>query len=331
MKPIQRLIVILAAAAAAACLGPAPARAAEPAGPDIRPLLSRMESMGHGYQTEQEWADLFQQINALTAEAEQAGAWPAIVDLALARAMVLGDMLHRYREALAVLQDARGRYRDRACPNMPRVYAREAEVLANLGDEQAIVRLIVEFRKSPFYDPEAFRYSGGQGRDVPLQVTRPQARGDDSLTIMTMEMYRKRARTAPGRLFPDFQLVDREGRPVRLADYRGRIVLIDFWLPDALVWRRELPNLQYVHRRLRAQGFEIIGICQSRDAAAVDGFLRGARLPWPVVMGDYALAGKLGLFGELGSYLLDRNGVVLARNLAGADLLAVVEQALGLR
>ncbi len=297
--------------------------------PDVRPFLSRLKSMAHGYHSDAEWNEVFRQLNALTAEAEAAEAWTALVDLALARASALGDMLNRPREALAVLQDARVRYRDHAGTNMRRLYAREAELLASLGDEQGIGRLIAEFRASPFYDPEAFRYSGGQGRDVPLQIVRPRPRGDDSITITAMEAFRKQALTAPGRLFPTFEVIDQTGRTVRSSDLRGRIVLLDFWMPESVVWRRNVPNLLKVYRDFHARGFEIVGLCLSRSPARVEAFLSEQRLPWIVVVGNESVAAQVGLFGELGNFLLDANGVIVARNLSGADLSSAVEQATG--
>lgn len=43
--------------------------------PDIRPFLSQLQSMGHGYHSDAEWNEVFRQLNALTAEAESAEAW----------------------------------------------------------------------------------------------------------------------------------------------------------------------------------------------------------------------------------------------------------------
>ena len=297
--------------------------------PDIRPFLSQLQSMGHGYHSDAEWNEVFRQLNALTAEAESAEAWTTLVDLALARATALGDMLRRPREALAVLRDARVQYRDRACPNMRRIYAKEAELLSNMGDEQGISRLIAEFRVSPFYDPGAFRYSGGQGREVPLQIVRPHARGDDSITITTMEKYRRQALSALGRLFPAFEAIDHTGRTILLSDLRGRIVLIDFWIPESVVWRRNLPNLLRVYRDFHARGFEVVGLCLSRNPGGIEAFLSEQRLPWIVIVGNEDVAAKVGLFGELGNFLLDAHGVIVARNLTGADLSSAVEQAVG--
>jgi hypothetical protein len=52
-------------------------------------------------------------------------------------------------------------------------------------------------------------------------------------------------------------------------------------------------------------------------------------LPWPVVAGAPALTKPLGIFGETTSYLLDPNGMVIARDLRGQDLAFAVRRALG--
>ena len=82
---------------------------------------------------------------------------------------------------------------------------------------------------------------------------------------------------------------------------------------------RDLRNRYY------DSGFEVVSICLEPNAAGLDAL----GLSWPVVAGAPALTRPLGIFGATTSYLLDPNGVVLARDLHGQDLVFAVSNALG--
>ncbi|MFH0953894.1 MAG: TlpA disulfide reductase family protein [Verrucomicrobiota bacterium] len=318
-------------AAAALTLRPAPAHAQQrELAPEMKALLSRLESMGHGYHSDAEWQVLFGEIGRLAQNARQAGDWNALVDVTVIEAMVYSDMRGDHKKAVSILEKARKEFAGTKASNMPKVYVREAEVYSRLGDEAAISRLISEFRASRFYDPENYSYSGGLGRDVPLKIVRPSGRGDDSVSVSAMEMYRNQARFAGGRAFPDFEAVTSQGAPLRLSDYRGKVVLLDFWLMGWEPWKRNLGTLGQAYRRYGASGFEIIGINLDPAPSGLNEFLQAYNMTWPQVVGDKALPRKLGIFGEATSFLVDRDGMIIGRDLKGADLVAAVKRALGI-
>ncbi|MFH0878532.1 MAG: hypothetical protein V2A34_02355, partial [Lentisphaerota bacterium] len=207
---------------------------------DLNSLMSRLQSMGHGYHSDADWQDIFRETAALDARARREESWSSMVEIKLIESMVYSDMMNDSGSALRVLEEARKLCERHETDSVSKVYTREAEVYSKLGDEQAISRLIQEFKKSSYYNPESYGFTGGQGRDVPLTVTRPGGKGSDSLTVTTMEMYRNQARFAPGRPFPDFQAVDMRGDTVSLAGYKGKIVLLDFWTQGWEPWRRDL-------------------------------------------------------------------------------------------
>lgn len=292
-------------------------------------LLSKLQSMGHGYYTEAEWQELMAQVQSVTEKAQKAGAWNDLVELNIIKAMVYSDMLGDHGRALKILEEARQQYGKMEVAAMPRLYVREAEVYSKLGDEDAIRQLIKDFKASPYYDPEAYGYSGGQGRDVPLVVTRPDARGSDSITVTSMEKFRRQARFAAGRLFPEFEAVDMSGRPVRLSDYRGKVLLLDFWAEHWAPWRSNLATLRNVYRQYRDQGFELVGVYLPRDASGLPALLKANGMTWPQIADQGEVARKLGLFGEACNFLVDGNGMIIGRDLQEANLNSAIRQALG--
>lgn len=298
---------------------------------EVRSLLSRLQTMGRGYHTEAEWSQLLGEMDDLIAKARVERAWDSIVEINLIKAMMYSDMLNDQQAALTILQDTRRSYDHLNLPNLRKVFVREAEVLSKMGDEAAINRLIEEFKASRYYDPEAYAYSGGQGRDVPLRLVRPHGQGDDSVSVSAMEMYRSRARFAPGKPFPDFQALTMDGRSLSLADLRGKVVLMDFWLQGWAPWMQDLPNLVRTYQAYNPSGFEIVGVCLSPSPQGLDAFLRAYNMTWPQIVGDPTLARKIGIFGECTNFLLDQNGAILARDISGANLTQAVKDALGVK
>ena len=315
---------------AAALVGAALAVQGAPA-TDLKALLSRLQAMGSGYHTRGEWAGVFREIDQMAARAEAAQAWEQLVEVNQIKALVFGQMLRDYPRALDVLKNILGQYGSRCPKKMAGVYARMADCYARLGDEAAVSRLIQEFKASPYYDPEQYPFTGGWGREVALAVTRPAAKGANSISVTSMERQRKLAKLGPAQVFPDFQAMDLLGRPVRLADYRGRVVLVDCWARAWEPWQRALPEQAALFRHYAGQGLAIIGINIEVQPAGLETFARAHGMTWPLIANDPALTRKLGIFGDATNFLLDRNGVILARDLQAAELVKAVQDALQIK
>ncbi|HEY8241225.1 MAG TPA: TlpA disulfide reductase family protein [Kiritimatiellia bacterium] len=295
---------------------------------DHNALLSRLQSMGHGSYTEAEWQDVFTQIEDIAARADQAGDAGEVIEINIVKAMVYSDMQRDYSAALAVLQDIRTRYEASGAAAMRKVFIKQAEVFGKLGDESSVRQVIAEFKASRYYDPETYPFAGGKGPGVPLELVRPTATGSDSLSVTAMEVARTRSQFAEGGYFPTFNVIDRAGGVHELADYRGKVLLLDFWVRDWTPWKRDLPNQVSAYSRYHKSGLEILGFCLERDPADLDAYLSSNKLTWPQVAGDTAVPARLGIFGEASNYLLDQNGMIIGRNLRGADLVEAIKTAL---
>jgi peroxiredoxin len=68
------------------------------------------------------------------------------------------------------------------------------------------------------------------------------------------------ARSQIGQVAPDFECVTEDGKSVRLSEYRGKVVVLDFWASWCGPCREEMPLLVDLHRVNRERGFEILGI-----------------------------------------------------------------------
>ncbi len=288
-------------------------------------VLSKLQSMGHGYYSEKEWAAIDQSVEALVSDASARDDGNAIVTAAVIKAMVLGDMRRRYPEATQTLAAARKKVAKMAGIDASRLFVKEAELQAEAGNAAAVAETIAAYKASKYYDPKPYAWSGLTQPGDPLVVARPNATEGDSLPLTIMEKALVRAKSAPGVVLPDATLTDVRGQSFTLSSLRGKVVLVDFFARGWKIWEEVLPQTREVYNRYHDAGFEVVGICLEPNAAG----LEALGLPWPVVAGAPELTKPLGIFGETTSYLLDQNGMVIARDLRGQDLAFAVRRALG--
>ena len=299
----------------------------EPSAFDARynAVLSKLQSMGHGYYSEKEWAEIDQAVQELVSDAAARNDGGAFVKAIVIKAMVLSDMRRKHAEAVEVLVAARKKVAKMAGVDASHLFVKQAEVQAEAGNAAAVASLIQEYKASKYYDPKPYAWSGGTKPGDPLLLARPGATGGDSLPLTIMEKALVRAKSAPGVVFPDATLTDVSGRSFTLSSLRGKVVLVDFFARGWKIWEENLPQVQDLWNRYHAFGFEVVSICLEPNATG----LEAQGLPWSVVAGAPALTKPLGIFGETTSYLLDQNGMVIARDLRGQDLAFAVRRALG--
>ena len=89
---------------------------------------------------------------------------------------------------------------------------------------------------------------------------------------------------------PDFTRTDFGGHEFRLADYRGRVVLVNFFATWCGPCLAEIPRFSALQQAYQAKGLEVVGIAMDDEAAPVKKFLAAHTLSYPVVMGDLELA-----------------------------------------
>ena len=116
---------------------------------------------------------------------------------------------------------------------------------------------------------------------------------------------------APAFKLPTFT----SGQPVSLADYRGKVVLVDFWASWCSPCRQSLPLYGKLRENYAATDFAIIAIGLDEDVADGKAFLAEHPIAYTTLQnpqGDVAKA--FDLKGMPSSYLIDRDGIVRARH-----------------
>lgn len=135
-----------------------------------------------------------------------------------------------------------------------------------------------------------------------------------------------------GARFPDFSVQDSDGKPLSLADHRGKVVLIDFWATWCPPCRAEVPNVVAAYKKYHGQGFDIIGVSLDQDREKLLSFTKDNGMTWPQYFDgqgwENKLAVKYGVQAIPATYLLDTNGVIIATDLRGDALEQAVAKAL---
>lgn len=125
----------------------------------------------------------------------------------------------------------------------------------------------------------------------------------------------------PGDAAPDFVLADLSGQPLRLAAYRGKVVLVSFWASWCEPCLAEMPSFSRWQRSYGAAGLQILGISMDDGPAPVRRLLERHPVAYPIALGDAPLGARYGgILGLPQSFLIDRHGTVLARYKGETDL-----------
>jgi cytochrome c biogenesis protein CcmG, thiol:disulfide interchange protein DsbE len=114
-----------------------------------------------------------------------------------------------------------------------------------------------------------------------------------------------------GTVAPEIALKDLSGKPVKLAELKGKVVLVDFWASWCAPCREELPVLDALYKKYKDKGLVIIGVGLDRDADKLTKFLRGVSLSFPVVHDPAgAVANKYEPPKMPSSYVIDKRGLI---------------------
>ena len=122
-------------------------------------------------------------------------------------------------------------------------------------------------------------------------------------------------------LAPDFSLPQLSGQRLHLSDYRGKLVLLDFWATWCDPCREEIPGFVELQNKYRDQGLQIIGISMDDDPEAVRDFYQSFKMNYPVAIGN-ATTGELygGVLGLPIAFLMGRDGRIYSKHIGATDI-----------
>ncbi len=127
-----------------------------------------------------------------------------------------------------------------------------------------------------------------------------------------------------GQMAPQFELPTPDGKLVKLSDFKGKYVLLDFWASWCGPCREENPNVLKVFNAYKDKGFTVLAVSLDDDKNAWLKAVKDDNLMWTHVSELKRWEGKVAslyqVTGIPASFVLDPSGKIVAKNLRGAEL-----------
>jgi peroxiredoxin len=130
---------------------------------------------------------------------------------------------------------------------------------------------------------------------------------------------------------PEFQATDvRTGRPATLADYRGRVILLNLWATWCQPCRVEMPSLERLYRRLGGPDFAVLAVSIDEDGdSVVAAFARQLGLTFEILHDQAgAIKQRYQATGVPESWVINRDGVIVKKVIGAAEWDGPVNEAL---
>lgn len=123
---------------------------------------------------------------------------------------------------------------------------------------------------------------------------------------------------------PDFVSENLRGGNSGLADYKGKVVLLNFWATWCMPCRAEMPGMETLWQRYKEQGFVVVGISNDEGSKKrVDTFTKLLDLSFPVLLDPEGEVNDLYKVSNMPtSFLIDRNGKIISRIVGSDDWLS---------
>jgi cytochrome c biogenesis protein CcmG, thiol:disulfide interchange protein DsbE len=165
------------------------------------------------------------------------------------------------------------------------------------------------------------------------------AAGFAVVVILASPNYRQGESSPAGKRAPEFQF-ELNGKLAKLADLKGRVVVLNFWATWCPPCVEETPSLNRLHERIASRGGLVFGVSADSDRAAYERFLKNQNIVFPtyrdpnlkVNLSQIALTYGTAMYPE--TYIIGRDGKI-ARKVVGAqqwdspDLIAYLDTLLG--
>ncbi len=120
---------------------------------------------------------------------------------------------------------------------------------------------------------------------------------------------------------PQFSLQDLGGRQIELSDFRGKVVLLNFWATWCAPCRREIPSLERLYLMRKDEGFEIVAVNTERASASkVASFVEEYGMSFPILLNPQGDVGSRYRVRAIPtSFLLDKKGVIRWQIVGGRE------------
>lgn len=127
-----------------------------------------------------------------------------------------------------------------------------------------------------------------------------------------------------GKPAPDFTLLDMQGQQVSLSQFRGKVVILNFWATWCPPCRQEMPSMERLYRDFKEKDMVILAVnVDENGKQAVREFLQKMPYSFPILLDSKNIAqNSYGVFRLPESFVIDRNGVVIEKIIGARNWLS---------
>ncbi len=119
---------------------------------------------------------------------------------------------------------------------------------------------------------------------------------------------------------PSFELVSLEGQKIKLADFRGKIVFINFWATWCVPCKTEMASMEKLYQRFKSTDFQMLAISVDKDISSIKPYLEKYNLTFPVLVDpENRVKKKYKTVGLPETYLVDKRGIILYKAIGPRD------------
>ena len=212
-------------------------------------------------------------------------------------------------------------FKSNISPNYPRHYLTLSTMLEMLERNEDILLLFTRLEKQDPNDRGVLRKLAEIHQEL----------GNTELAAE----YRKRAEPVSvlvGKPVPDFSATDLDGNPISLQQYRGKVVLLDFWATWSGLCFQKMPDVKRVYDIYKDEGFDIIGITLDNHEPSLRRYLKENDIPWRQVYSgkrwQSPTAQYYGIRTIPTRWLIAKDGTLISLHARGDALEKLVAEAL---
>ena len=125
-----------------------------------------------------------------------------------------------------------------------------------------------------------------------------------------------------GKVAPDFELPDLDDKSVRLSDFRGKVIFLNFWATWCKPCREEMPSMEVLHQSLQKDGLVVLAVSIDRVTTKKDipPFVKNLNLTFPILVDSWGQTDKrYKLMGVPETYIIDQQGVLQEKIIGPRD------------
>jgi thiol-disulfide isomerase/thioredoxin len=128
------------------------------------------------------------------------------------------------------------------------------------------------------------------------------------------------------RVAPDLSVTDLNGDALPASNYKGKVVLVNFWAAWCTPCAEEVPQFIALQKKYQDQGLQVVGVSVEDDARELRGFYRKYHMNYPVVPSDIKIAdGFGGVLGLPTTFVIGRDNLIHGKH-SGATDFSTLEQ-----